>query len=112
MGSAIVGAIRIGLAVLARELSGGSKRAQNDLVRSSVESAQATRGVVAGPTNIPVFQVGQQLEDAMIETNGILTAILAAVQFNGASAAAGGVGGAGAPSGAAADLSLTTPSLI
>jgi hypothetical protein len=106
-GQALAGAVGIGVGLLARELGGTSASASNDLVRTATQSAQATRGVVAGPTSIPVFQVGQQLEAALEGTNGLLEQILAAVRANpiGASASATG------PSGAASDLSLTTPSL-
>ncbi len=108
IGGAIAGAVGIGLSILASELSGGSSNARNDLVRGAVESAQATRGVVAGPTSIPIFQFGQKLEDALIGTESLLAQILSAIQV--APAAVGG-GGAGAGGGASSDLSLTTSSL-
>ena len=108
-GSALIGAVGVGIGILAAELGGTSATARNDLVRSATESAQATRGVVAGPTSIPVFQVGQQLEAALAGTNGILEEILAAIESQPVAGAAGGeTGAAGGPS---ADLALTTPSL-
>jgi hypothetical protein len=109
-GSAIAGAIGVGIGILAQELGGTSASARNDLVRSATESSQATRGVVAGPTSIPVFQVGQQLEEAMGTTNGILNDILAAIL--GTSGGGGGGGQGGPAATASADLSLTSPSLI
>lgn len=109
--AALAGAIGVGIGILARELSGTSATARNDLVRSATESAQATRGVVAGPTSIPVFQVGQQLEAALAGTNGILLDILG-VLTNQPAAADGAGGGSAEAGSAAADLSLTTPSLV
>jgi len=107
LGSALVGAIGVGLGILAAELSGTSSSARNDLVRGVTESTQAARGVVAGPTSIPVFQVGQQLEAALVETNGILEEILTVLKQTPGSAG----GSAGLGSSAAADLELSTPSL-
>jgi hypothetical protein len=108
-GSAIAGAIGVGIGILARELSGGSATARNDLVQSAVQSTQATRGVVAGPTSIPVFQVGQQLNAALNDTNAILDRILAAILT---SPSEGGLGSSVTAGSASADLSLTTPSLV
>ncbi len=108
-GSAIAGAIGVGIGILARELSGGSATARNDLVQSAVQSTQATRGVVAGPTSIPVFQVGQQLNAALTDTNSILDRILAAILT---SPSEGGLGSSVTAGSASADLALTTPSLV
>ncbi len=108
IGGAIAGGIGIGLGFLARELSGTSAKSRNDLVQSATQSAQATRGIVAGPTSIPIFQVGQQLEEALIGTEDLLAQILAALQ-TAPSAIATSVGGEAG--GASADLSLTTPTL-
>ncbi len=109
-GGAIAGAAAFGLSTLARELGGGSANARTDLVRSATQSAQATRGVVAGPTSIPIFQVGQQLEEALIGTEDLLGQILTALQTTPPAAAAAGTG-AGVEGGASADLSLTTSTL-
>ena len=108
--SALAGAIGVGIGILARELAGGSATARNDLVRSAVESTQATRGVVAGPTSIPVFQVGQQLEAALSQTNGILGEILNAILLD-TGGGGGGTSVSAAGSSAASDLALSTPSL-
>lgn len=104
---AFSGALGIGASILAKELGGTSATARNDLVRSATQSVQATRGVIAGPTSIPVFQVGQQLEAAMSETESLLERILRAIQAQPTS----GAGGTAVAGGAAADLSSTTPSL-
>ncbi len=108
-GAAFAGAVGVGIGILAAELGGTSAQTRNDLVRSATESAQATRGVVAGPTSIPVFQVGQQLEAALSVTEGILEQILAAIEAQPVAGAAGGE--TGAAGGSSADLALTTPSL-
>jgi hypothetical protein len=109
IGGAIAGAVGVGIGILAAELGGTSARANNNLVQEATEDAGATRGVVAGPTSIPVFQVGAQLEDAMTTTNGILIDILAALQLAPSEAAT--TGAASEAAGAGADLSLTTPGL-
>lgn len=101
-------AFSIGAGLALKELAGTSASARNDLVKGSVDDVQATRGVVAGPTSIPIFQFGQKLEDAMTPTNGILVDILTALQTQPAAAQADGAGGGGS---ASSDLSLTTPSL-
>jgi hypothetical protein len=110
-GSAIAGAIGVGIGILAAELGGTSARANNNLVQEAAENAQATRGVVAGPTSVPIFQFGSKLEEAMIPTNGLLVDILGALQNGqGGDPASSSVGGSTGSSGA--DLSLRTPSLV
>lgn len=105
IGSALSGAFAIGAQLLARELGGTSSSARNDLVRGSTESAQATRGVVAGPTSVPIFQIGQTIEAAFGTTEDLLRQLIQAVLAESASpGVAGGIGGA------AADLSLGTAS--
>jgi len=64
----------IGVAGLAIDLFSrdNSSSVQNNLVKSAVESTQATRGVVAGPTSVPIFQLGEELEGANL---GVIAAI-------------------------------------
>jgi len=58
----------VGVAGLALDLFSRDKSSSvtNNLVKSAVESTQATRGVVAGPTSIPIFQLGEELEGANV----------------------------------------------
>ena len=72
LGKAIGAAV--GVAGLALDLFSrdSSSNVTNNLVKSAVESTQATRGVVAGPTSIPIFQLGEELEGANL---GVIAAI-------------------------------------
>ncbi|MGB5810118.1 MAG: hypothetical protein WBG86_06280 [Polyangiales bacterium] len=106
---ALVGAgLTAGTAVLAGALKDTSSTISNNLVRSAAaqSSAAATRGVIAGPTSVPIFQVGAQLEAAFGPTNEILTDIAGSLEI--LVAAGAGVGGG---SSAASDFDSTTPSL-
>lgn len=74
----------------------------NSLVKSAagVTQAEAQRGVIAGNTSLPIFQVGESMEAALAETeskldlsNEFLGAILEAVRSGqGGVASGGGVG--------------------
>ena len=99
--------ITAGLSVLSGALRETSTTVSNNLIRSaaSQSSAAATRGVIAGPTNIPIFQVGTQLEAALGGTNDILIQIRDAIFIS-----AGGSVGASGPS-AATILETEPPSL-
>lgn len=75
-GAATSAALGIGLGLLAGAFQDTTKSVTNDLAKSSaIEDIQATRGVVAGPTSIPIFQVGESIEAALIPTNALLTEI-------------------------------------
>lgn len=80
------------LAVLPGALRDTQAEVQNSLVESAADTAQAAeqRGVIAGPSSIPIFQVGQSLEAAFAGTeskldisNDFLAQILEAVQATG-----------------------------
>lgn len=107
-GAGIAAAFTAGAAVLTGALRDSTQDISNDLVRSaaSQSEAAATRGVIAGPTSIPIFQVGVQLEAALSTTNEILLDILGAVQTAPLLAAGGGGGDT-----AANALETTTGSL-
>jgi tape measure domain-containing protein len=92
------------LAVLPGALRDTQAVVQNSLVDSAADTAQAAeqRGVIAGPSSIPIFQVGQSLEAAFSGTeskldisNDFLSQILEAIQATGVLGAgvAPGVGG-------------------
>jgi hypothetical protein len=112
LGAGFTAAAGLGASLLSRELAGGSSNIRNDLVQGATQSAQATRGVIAGPTSIPIFQVGQQLEAALITTEGLLGEILASIQAQPLTGGGAGEGGDTGVSGPSADLSLTAPSLV
>jgi len=72
LGKAIGAAVGVaGLALDLFSRDSGSN-VTNNLVKSAVESTQTTRGVVAGPTSIPIFQLGEELEGANL---GVIAAI-------------------------------------
>lgn len=109
LGAAFGAALGVGAAILTKELGGTSSKSRKDLVKTAVESSEATRGVVAGPTSVPVFQVGQQIEEALGGTELRLDRILEAILAQPIGGAAGGAGG---PDRFASSLSSTTPSLV
>jgi tape measure domain-containing protein len=104
------------LAVLPGALRDTQAEVQNSLVESAADTAQAAeqRGVIAGPSSIPIFQVGQSLEAAFAGTeskldlsNVFLAQILEAIQAGGAVGAAVALG-AGAGENAADTLAENT----
>jgi hypothetical protein len=109
IGGAITAGVGAGLSVLSGALRDTSNSISNNLIRSaaSQSSAAATRGVIAGPTNIPIFQVGAQLEAAMNGTESLLEEILVAIRLGGV----GSGGGGGSDSSAALVLETTPPSI-
>ena len=56
-----------------------------------VTSSEAVRGVVAGPTNVAISRVGNQLKEALRVSEGLLLRIANAVESGGG----GGGGGSG-----------------
>lgn len=78
-------------------------------VGSAVTSTEQTRGVVAGQTSIPVFEVGDSLDAALTGTNDILAQILSVEQsIRGLLQQ---VASASATAGASNPLATTTPTL-
>lgn len=75
-GSAIGAAIGVGGLLAASALQGGDASVQRATVESAVTDSRQLRGVVAGPTNIPIFQVGDAIEDAFVGTNSLLEQLL------------------------------------
>ncbi len=99
-------ALGLGLGVLAGALQGSASEVTSDFVQSAVTEARDVRGVVAGPTSIPIFQLGDALEEALVETNGILRQQLRALERLAAGAVAGA---SGVP--AVSELGTTSASL-
>jgi hypothetical protein len=72
LGSAILGMVALVGMLLT---SGGSSSWSPSGVQSGVTSHEAVRGVIAGETSIPIAEIGESLQDALIPTNGILSRI-------------------------------------
>jgi hypothetical protein len=109
LGGAISAGIGAGLSVLSGALRETSASISNDMIKSAAtqSSAAATRGVIAGPTSIPIFQVGKSLEAAFGTTESLLSDILAAIVLGQQESSLGG----GSGSGAALTLETTIPAL-
>jgi len=74
--AAFSAALGAGLGLLAGAFSSTESKVRNDLAKSgAVQDVQATRGIVAGPTNVPIFQLGETIETAFLPTNALLTEI-------------------------------------
>lgn len=71
-GGAFGAALGVGAGLLAGALRSNEADVTNAAIQSAVDSAQQVRGIVAGPTDIPIFQVGNAIRDAFVETNRIL----------------------------------------
>jgi tape measure domain-containing protein len=109
LSGALGAALGAGLGFLAGSLQGTTSNVRNDIAQSAVTSTQAVRGVVAGPTSIPVFEVGRAIDDAFQGTNSILLQILDQLRINGQSISVAALAPGG--SAAAQELATTTPSL-
>jgi hypothetical protein len=57
---------------------------------AGVTSSEAVRGVIAGPTSIPIGDIGESLADALVPTNGILEEIAENTRGRGGFSGAGG----------------------
>jgi hypothetical protein len=79
------------------------------VIESAVTSTQPVRGIVAGPTEIPIFQVANAIEDSFVETNSILRDILEAINRGGA---AGGGAGASVEAEAARVIGTESPATV
>ncbi|MDD2900824.1 MAG: hypothetical protein PHU44_00145 [Syntrophales bacterium] len=71
--SAIMGVI--GLIGMLLTSGGGSSSWSPSGVTSGVTAHEAVRGIIAGPTSIPIAEIGESLQDALVPTNGILSQI-------------------------------------
>lgn len=90
-GAGIAAAAGLGSAILTGALRGTDVSVSNPAIRSAVTSTQNVRGIVAGPTSIPIAQVGNAIRDAQGEQvaelrrgNKLLEGILNAVRARGA----------------------------
>lgn len=86
-GAGLQAGVGLGSQVLSGALRGTQANVRGDLVRSVVTSTQEVRGLVAGPTNIPIAQVGDAIRDSfqgqLVElrrSNVLLGSILQAIR--------------------------------
>ncbi len=98
-GGEVLGNLFTGLAGIAGFFLSGGARGDADTafagVKSAVDSSQAVRGIVSGPQNIAIAQVGENLERALVPTNQILEAMLLEMIQVNVNTAGGGPGGGG-----------------
>lgn len=87
LGAGFGAAIGLGGQLLSGALRGTGATVRNALVQSTVTSSRAVRGVVAGPTSIPIAEVGNAIRDAqgaqvaeIRRSNALLQAILNAIR--------------------------------
>ncbi|MCP4868273.1 MAG: hypothetical protein GY898_06095 [Proteobacteria bacterium] len=87
LGAGLGAAVGLGGKILQGALRGTDANVRNDLVTSVVTSTQEVRGLVAGPSNIPIAQVGDAIRDAfggqlteLKRSNTLLEAILASIR--------------------------------
>jgi hypothetical protein len=73
LGNAIMGVIGLIGMLLTGGGGGGSYSPAG--VTTGVMSHEAVRGIIAGPTSIPIGQIGASLQDALVPTNSILRQI-------------------------------------
>ncbi len=112
IGVALGAALGVGLGLIAGALRDDSAEITNGLATSSaVENVQATRGVVAGPTNIPILEIGDSLESALLGTEQRLDRLIEIAQ-GGGSFAGGPVAGLGSEDEAALANSISPPGLF
>lgn len=102
-GALVSGFLGIGAAVLQSLDSSSSSTVDN--FDESINSSEAVRGVVAGPTNVAISKIGESLKQAMRTTEVLLADILATLQSGG-----GAVGGSTLQSNAALPLSTSSTS--
>jgi hypothetical protein len=69
--SAVMGAV--GLVGMLLTKSSSSSSWSTSGVSSGVTASEAVRGIIAGPTAIPIGEIGASLQDALVPTNGILS---------------------------------------
>lgn len=99
VGAGLQAGIGAAMAIIPGAIADTESSITNSLVRatSGATQAEAQRGVIAGNTSLPIFQVGESLEAAMAETeskldlsNEFLAGILEAVRSGVGGVASGG----------------------
>jgi hypothetical protein len=89
VGGMAMGLIAVGGAILTN--LGAKKSSTIDDVQKQIDSSEAVRGIVAGPTNVAIATVSDSMRAAMRETNLILADIRDLIA-RGAGAVTGGAG--------------------
>jgi len=86
-GAGLQAGVGLGSQILSGALRGTQANVRSDLVRSVVTSTQEVRGLVAGPSNIPIAQVGDAIRDSfqgqlteLRRSNVLLDSILQAIR--------------------------------
>lgn len=95
LGSVLGGALGIAGALVGNILQGDDQTVRFGNVQTAVDQTRQVRGVVAGPTQIGIFEVGNAIQDAFVETNAILLRILDAEERQISALGARGAGSAG-----------------
>ena len=77
VGAGVANAIMGILAIVGMMFTSGSNKSSFTAgnIQSNVSPAEAERGVIAGATTIPIADISQSLEEALVDTNGILLQI-------------------------------------
>jgi hypothetical protein len=109
----IVGAVGIGLSILAGSLKKTKSTGAFADIANQVESAEATRGIVVGPQDIAIAQVSTSIADSFVGTNILLTEAnsLKREEIRLLRALAGGTAGSSLIDAGAASVELTSASL-
>jgi tape measure domain-containing protein len=94
----------------ASALSDSDSRVSRARQTSAVTSTQATRGVVAGPTNIPIFQVGDSIADGFVGVETLMSELVGLTRQE-LTALRQIAAGSGVGTSAGGALSISTPSL-
>jgi hypothetical protein len=105
-GGLATGLLGIGGAIL--ENLDSESSSTNDDFDTSINSSEAVRGVVAGPTNVAISKVGESLKSAMRTTELLLEQILQSIQVGGGAVGTGGGTGGGLSGNAALPLSTSS----
>lgn len=92
LGGIITGLVGIAGAILSKRGDKGSDSFAS--IQSNIESSQAVRGIVAGPSNVAIAAVGENIQRAFEPARQLLAGILSAVQSIDRKAGRGGPGGA------------------
>lgn len=114
LGSTIAGVVGVVGGIVAGALRDTSAQVSRTAVESAIdETSRQLRGVVAGPTEIPILQVGNAISDAFVETNGILSQILGIdqEQLGVLRSILVNLGGGGGSPAVASQLTTTSPTI-
>lgn len=112
LGSAISSALGFGALLLGGLLQRTEATTQAANVASAITSTQAVRGIVAGPTQIAVAEIGRTIQEAFVETNLILRRMLGVLVDQRTLLAGGAVAASGAGVGGEAGFGADTDEIL